>query len=202
MLPTRTTVRLFLLSLLLLPAGVFVPSARGAVLGYDAAVLLLFLLDALLARWTLPLRVRRERPARLSLGAENEVVLVLENTTRRRRWVIVRDEPPPAFRAEPALLEATVPAHGWVRLAYRLLPDQRGNFAFGNIYLRCRGPFGLAWVDRTVPAGEQVQVYPNLLEVRRYEALVRTTLVRAGGYHSRRLPGAGREFSHFREYSV
>ena len=46
-----------------------------------------------------------------------------------------------------------------------------------------------------------MQVYPNLLEVRRYEALVRTTLVRAGGYRAKRLPGAGREFSHFRDYT-
>ncbi len=46
-----------------------------------------------------------------------------------------------------------------------------------------------------------MQVYPNLLEVRRYEALVRATLVRAGGYRSKRLPGAGREFSHYRDYN-
>jgi uncharacterized protein (DUF58 family) len=46
-----------------------------------------------------------------------------------------------------------------------------------------------------------VQVYPNLLEIRRYEALVRTTLVRAGGYRAKRLPGAGREFSHYRDYT-
>ncbi len=51
-------------------------------------------------------------------------------------------------------------------------------------------------------AAEPVQVYPNLLEVRRYEALLRTTLVRAGGYRARRLPGTGREFSHYREYST
>jgi uncharacterized protein (DUF58 family) len=67
--------------------------------------------------------------------------------------------------------------------------------------VRCRGPLGLAAVDRSVAAGEAVQVYPNLLEVRRYEALVRTTLVRAGGYRAKRLPGAGREFSHYRDYT-
>jgi uncharacterized protein (DUF58 family) len=44
-------------------------------------------------------------------------------------------------------------------------------------------------------------VYPNLLEVRRYESLVRATLVRSGGYRAKRLPGAGREFSHYRDYN-
>src|SRR5207244_9548482 len=78
----------------------------------------------------------------------------------------------------------------------------RSNFTCNDIYLRVRVPLWLAWVDRTIPAADPVQVYPNLLEVRRYEALVRTTLVRAGGYRARRLPGAGREFSHFRDYTV
>jgi uncharacterized protein (DUF58 family) len=128
--------------------------------------------------------------------------VVLENRSRRAVRVEVRDEPPAEFRAEPALLHATVPPYGTARLAYRLLPTARGNFSFGDVHVRRQGPLGLAWVDRSVPAGEAVQVYPNLLEVRRYEALVRTTLVRAGGYRSRRLPGAGREFSHFRDYTT
>lgn len=216
MLPTRTTVLLLVGGLLLWLAGLalaLVPTGPlGAlratvpwlVFGFDGAMLMLMLADAGLAwRSTRPgqLLVRRERPARLSLGVDNEIALVLENRGRRRLSLVLRDLPPPAFRAEPALLEVIVPAHGWARAVYRLLPTDRGNFTFGDVALRCRGPLGLACVDRMVPAAEAVQVYPNLLEVRRYEALVRTTLVRAGGYRARRLPGAGREFSHYRDYT-
>jgi uncharacterized protein (DUF58 family) len=221
MLPTRTTVWLFIAGLLLyltalalatlfaglgqwLPWLVEVPVAAYAmwlVVGFDACLLILVLFDGLLARGMAALRVRRERPARLSLGTENEVAIVLENTTRRPLHILVRDEAPPLFRAEPISLEVTIPARGWARLTYRLLPTDRGNFSFGAIHLRCRGPLGLAWADRAIPAGEDVQVYPNLLEIRRYEALVRTTLVRAGGYRAKRLPGAGREFSHYRDYT-
>ena len=43
--------------------------------------------------------------------------------------------------------------------------------------------------------------YDSAATGRRYEALLRTTLVRAGGYRAKRLPGAGREFSHFRDYT-
>jgi uncharacterized protein (DUF58 family) len=175
-----------------------------AVLGFDGFVLLLLCTDAFLAyKATRPHRlgVRRERPARLSLGVQNDIVLVLENHADRRLSLVLRDQPPPAFPVEPVLVSASVPAHGWTRAAYRLLPTDRGNFSFGDVALRCRGPLGLAAVDRTVVLGEAVQVYPNLLEVRRYEALVRTTLVRAGGYRAKRLPGAGREFSHYRDYT-
>jgi uncharacterized protein (DUF58 family) len=220
MLPTRTTVWLLVASLLPWLAGLLLPlAARGSivphaaewadacrwlVLGFDGAVLLLMLLDAWMAyRLSRPARLslRRERPARLSVGVDNEIALVLSNHGRLRLHLLVRDQPPPSFRAEPALLTASVPPHGWARAAYRLLPTDRGNFSFGDVAVRCRGPLGLAHVDRTIPAAEALQVYPNLLEVRRYEALVRTTLVRAGGYRARRLPGAGREFSHYRDYT-
>jgi uncharacterized protein (DUF58 family) len=228
MLPSRTTVLLFLLGLVIHLAGLAYavlhtllverfPGAAGwlpgtgytqwlhwVVFGYLSLVFLAFLLDALFARRSSRrrlLRIQRERPAHLSVGIDNEVVLVIDNAGQRRLRLLLRDEPPATFRAEPVEHSARVPRHGRTRLSYRLLPTERGNFAFGDIHLRCRGPLGLAWAQRSLPAAEPVQVYPNLLEVRRYEALVRTTLVRAGGYRSKRLPGAGREFSHYRDYN-
>jgi uncharacterized protein (DUF58 family) len=215
--PTRLTVWLlvagflawlggFLVSQVGAPGGNDrVVALRAAVIAFDVGVLLLMVLDAILARRlsraTL-LAVRRERPARLSLGVENEVVLVVDNRGPRTLRLLLRDMPPPSFRADPAVLAAVVPPRGRLRARYALLPTERGNFSFGSVAVRVRGPLGLACIDRSVPAGEPVQVYPNLLEVRRYEALLRTTLVRAGGYRSRRLPGAGREFSHYRDYST
>jgi uncharacterized protein (DUF58 family) len=210
--PTRLTVWLLAVGLLLALAGLALPLLVPAIvlpadplwlaLGFDAGALLLMALDGLLAaRAAGRLTVRRERPARLSLGVDNEIVLVFDSRAGRRLTLTARDTPPPAFRAEPALLDVRVPARGWARVAYRLLPTERGNFAFGDVAVRVRGPLGLARCDRALPAAEEVQVYPNLLEVRRYEALVRATLVRSGGYHTRRMPGAGREFSHYRDYS-
>ncbi len=227
MLPTRTTVLLSVLGVAVhllglayavvhavliryfpgaadwLPGTGYTAGLHWLVLGYLGLVLLAFVVDAVLSARSCRarrLRVRRERPARLSVGIDNEVALVLENTGEHRLRLVVRDEPPATFLAEPVEQRVRVPRHGRTRASYRLLPTDRGNFAFGQVYLRCRGPLGLAWTQRTVPAAEPVQVYPNLLEVRRYEALVRTTLVRAGGYRSKRLPGAGREFSHYRDY--
>jgi uncharacterized protein (DUF58 family) len=220
MVPTSRTVWLLVLGLLVWLAGYLVPLAAGPlgigrpdevtaalrlfVVAFDGGVLLLMAADAVLARRAgRPgrLSLRRERPARLSLGVDNEVALVLDNAGPLPLRLVLRDAPPPDFRADPPLLTLTVPARGRARAAYRLLPTDRGNFTFGDVAARCRGPLGLAAVDRALPAAEAVQVYPNLLEVRRYEALVRTTLVRAGGYRARRLPGAGREFSHYRDYN-
>jgi uncharacterized protein (DUF58 family) len=185
-------------------AGAYLGACRWLVFGFHGGIFVLFVADAILAGRAIGRRrltVRRERPARLSLGVDNEITIVLENRVGRRMSVTVRDAPPPLFRAEPVLLHAVAPAYGQVRISYHLLPTERGNFTFGDVAVRCRGPLGLALVDRTFTAAESVQVYPNLLEVRRYESLVRATLVRTGGYRAKRLPGAGREFSHYRDYS-
>src|SRR5947209_6573849 len=125
MLPTRLTVWLFALGLLPLLAGMGYAVIDGAdpavaaalrlfVLTFDVAPFLLFLVDAALAARSRRLRVRRERPPSLSVGVRNEVVVHLDNTGRRHLHVRVRDEPPTAFPVEPALLEAIVPARGWV----------------------------------------------------------------------------------------
>lgn len=214
MLPTRATVWLLVLGLFLWLSGLAAPllpgvSANAAATGrvlvfaFDGLVVVGLFVDGFLASRALRgerIAVRRERPARLSLGVANEVTLEIDHRGGRARLVLFRDEPPAEFPAEPAVLQTVLPARTRVRLSYRLRPTTRGNFAFGGLTVRCRGPLGLAWADRRLPLGETVQVYPNLLEVRRYEALVRTTLVRAGGYRAKRLPGAGREFSHYRDY--
>src|SRR5262245_6593366 len=118
MLPTRTTVLLLLLGLLVhlgglayavlhalivrtfpslggwLPGTGWTASLHGLVLGFDGAVFAAFLLDGLFAwRSSRPrkLRVRRERPARLAVGVENEVVLVIDNLGKRRLRLWLRD---------------------------------------------------------------------------------------------------------------
>jgi uncharacterized protein (DUF58 family) len=207
--PSRITVGLFAIGLIPLIVGI-AASLLGfnstlfplLALGFDAGVLLLFLIDAWLASQRRGLGITREKPARLSVGIDNQMALHVENRQPTALHLLIRDQTPVGFHVDPPQLEVTVPGRGWVRLAYRLLPTERGNFQFGNINVRLRGPLALAWVDRTLDAEEDAQVYPNLLEVRRYEAMMRTTLVRTGGYHIKRLPGASKEFSHFRDYTV
>src|SRR4051812_15235303 len=140
MVPTRTTVLLLALALVvwLVALALSLLPTRGPltlspdlllvshwlVLGFDGCLLLLLAGDVVLAwRASRPgrLTVRRERPARLSLGVANEVGLILENRANHRLRLLVRDAPPPTFSAEPALLEADVPAHGRCQVLYRLL---------------------------------------------------------------------------------
>src|SRR5262245_49235861 len=111
MLPSRLAVWLFVASLALLPLGVLFSPFRG--------LLLLVFVDAALAKRSTQLRVRRDRPARLSLGTDNEISIVVDNLGDRGVSLILRDQPPPQFRAEPGLLDCRLDGHQTVRLNYK-----------------------------------------------------------------------------------
>src|SRR5262249_57411831 len=75
-------------------------------LGFDAFILALFLLDAAAAKWLTRggrLRVRRERPARLSLGVDNDVTLVIDNHAPLPLPLTAPDAAPPPLPPHPPL---------------------------------------------------------------------------------------------------
>jgi uncharacterized protein (DUF58 family) len=182
--------------LLLWDAAYFWPAVA-----FDGVILALFVFDAFAAARARPPEAQRLKPSKLSLGEANEITLQLDNPRGRTERFLVRDTPPTEFTADQIYHDVLLPAHGRARVSYRLLTTDRGNFSFGDIHVRRQGPLGLAQVDQTVPAAEAVPVYPNLLDVRRYEALMRTRFQPDEGYRARRI-GAGREFDHFRDYTV
>jgi uncharacterized protein (DUF58 family) len=214
--PTR---RLFLFLLLAAPLG----AAGGAAAGV-AVLLVLALLAAAVADWRLAgdvarVEARREVADKLSLGAWNPVRLVLRNGTGRALHLDVRDVYPPqlAVRLEgrelapagapgaavavPGRLPRPLAPGAETALTYRLWPRERGDFAFGGLYLRAAGPLGFVRRAYAVPGTEvRVRVYPNLRQVRRFELLARRGAELEAGQRARRVPGASTEFERLREY--
>lgn len=166
-----------------------------------AALVLLALVDA----WFLPGRSvlvwTRTHEPKLSLGAWNPVTLALVNTSGRRLQFQVRD-------AVPQLLipdrdsgggESTPGDTATVR--YSIYPVHRGDYAFGPISARFRGPLGLAWRQQATYIEDGVKVYPNLLAVRRYESLLHRGMLHEIGLRRSRRRGTGTEFERLRDYT-
>ena len=85
---------------------------------------------------------------------------------------------------------------------YYLRPLRRGDYRFGDISLRWRGPLGLVTRQGRVPAANPVKVYPNLLDVRRYDLLLRRNRLQEIGLRHSRLFGQGTEFERLRDYQA
>ncbi len=192
-------------TLLLLTAGL-VPIALAffshsffvAAAVWDAAVLALAVWDCLQASSPRHVRVSRTWGGVAALGRELCVELTIESNLRAPLRGQVLDNLPPALfpDAPPWLAFAGAPA----RVRYLFRPAERGDAAMDEVYLRCRGPLGLAerWGIASLP--QTVRVYPalhgtggetwTLAHSRRTEAAIRRLRAR----------GQGREFESLREY--
>jgi len=188
------------LALLAAAAPLFLLSPLVA-LGVDAVLLILLFFDRAGIPGEDRLTVARRSPARLSLGAQGEVEVRLDNRTPRRVRVRVTDDLPPILeRVGDDVLDLWVPARGEEAVRYPVRTLRRGDGAFGDLHLRVAGPLGLAWRQRRVPRADPVRVVPGVLEVKRYRLLGMRNRLREAGFRSVRQRGEGGQFESLREY--
>ncbi len=196
---TRLWVGLCVLSAPAMAAG-FVPGLWSAVLLLDVMFILAAVADGMLAR-RLSLEAWRELPARLSVGVPNRVQVHLVNKGGRAAWVKVKDDAPEAFDVAPSELQLLLSGNSRAKVAYRATPQQRGRFGFGDLHLRVRGPYGLLWHERRVPAEAEAPVYPDMRGASRLllsgAALDLVNL----GLRQLRRDGRGTEFARLRDYA-
>src|SRR5215207_9893035 len=180
--------------------GTWVPVLQWGALAYLLLCVVLLALDYRLAEGPRRFEATREHDIKLSLGAQNPVRLLIHTRGRRPARFWVRDEPPDDFGIDTRTLTGSAGPHqGW-QGRYHVLPLRRGDYAFGNLNLRWLSPLGLVRRQGIVAPASPVKVYPNLLEVRRYDLLLRQNRLQELGLRHARLLGTGTEFERLREY--
>lgn len=169
---------------------------------------LLLFCALLVADWQLSAHPRdwqitRQHDQRLSLATENPITLqvrLLRATRPLRIWV--RDTPPPSFHVAEHLriLSATIVAREPMPLVYTVYPPRRGDYRFGDLYLRWESALRLWQRQTRFPAGASVKVYPNLVDVKKYDLLLRRNRLWELGVRNLRILGVGAEFERLRDY--
>lgn len=147
--------------------------------------------------------IKRSHEKRLSLGVDNPITVELTLRRGGRPLTLwLRDEPPPSFRCHPnpPLLAATVLPRQPTQFVYQVNPPRRGDYRFGDLHLRWRTVLGLWQRQTTFAAADGVKVYPNLVDVRKYDLLLRKNRLWELGLRNTRLRGAGSEFERLRDY--
>lgn len=197
---TLRGVLILLLAAPIIATGTWAPVLEWVAGLYVLVSLGLFALDWRLADNIGRFDLSRQHDTKLSLGADNPIQLSVRNRSRRPATFWLRDEPPDAFNINTRILSGTVAAHGVWQDTYRVRPLRRGDYRFGNLNLRWQGPLGLMVRQGRVEAASPVKVYPNLLDVRRYDLLLRRNRLQELGLRHTRLFGEGTEFERLREY--
>jgi len=141
----------------------------------------------------------REQLPRLSIGRDNPVTLKVSAPKAAARLQIF-DRYPPEFDEIPMPLVVDLPAKTAKQVIYQVFPTQRGQYQWGDIQIRQRGPWGLAWRSWTVPAAQTVAVYPDLVGLRSLS--IKLAIQSTGNVRQRKWVGIGTEFAELREYAI
>lgn len=191
---------MLLLAAPIMAMGTWLPGLQWLAIGLIVLVIALFVLDWRGAGHISTFQVKRTHDTKLSLGADNPISLSVRSLQRRKIIFRLRDEPPDDFQIDTSVLNGEVSPRDTWQGVYYVRPLRRGDYGFGNLNLRWQGPFGLVIRQASIEAQSPVKVYPNLLDVQRYDLLLRRNRLQELGLRNTRLFGEGTEFERLRDY--
>lgn len=200
MLPSTRGLLVLLFAVPLIALGAFLRGMEWLGWAYALLILILFFVDWRVTGSLDRFDVERIHENKLSLGVQNAIKLHVRNRSRRGTRLRVRDEAPEEFHIETRVMEGNVTPLGMWNHIYHVQPLRRGDYTFGNITLRWLGPLGLVYRQGTVQAKKSVKVYPNLMDVRKYDLMLRKNRLQEMGLRHTRMFGEGTEFERLREY--
>jgi uncharacterized protein (DUF58 family) len=200
MLFTTRSLLLLLITAPLLALATWFPFMQWVAWAYALVIFAMIYTDWRMAGKITQFDLMRTHDTKLSLGAENPIRVSLRNRSWSGVNFTLRDEAPEQFKIETRTIEGHVAPRGTWESVYHVRPLRRGDYQFGDLSLRWLGPLRLVIRQAKVEAKEPVKVYPNLLDVRRYDLLLRRNRLQEMGLRTTRQFGEGTEFERLREY--
>lgn len=147
-----------------------------------------------------PIKVERDLSERLNLADENFVKLTVRNQTVQPIHYTLIEGYPNELQERSEAFSGLITAGSSKEHKYHFVPKQRGAFTFGNPFVIIRSMFFLASRRIECALEETVQVYPSVLQMKKYELLVfQQQKMDAGIKRIRRL-GNNSEFEQIKSY--
>ena len=167
---------------------------------WDALVLLAALLDGLRLPAAAKLTVGRSWSNAPALDSETEIELTVENHGKTILDCRLIDDLPSALVAEPATLRLTAFPGVPAKLRYCVVPNERGDWKTGWLYVRYRSPLGLLERWAMAPLTQTVRVYPALRASEEQHIFLARSRQIDLQLRRARQRGLGRDFESLREY--
>jgi len=200
MLPSPRLIILVMAAAPLFLAGALFEGAAAIGVLYLMILALCTGLDALLLPRRTHILVTRNVSERVSVGYPTALSVTVENRTRRRMEIQIAQDGPEEIEISPDRARAVIGHGGIAMLDFRLTARQRGEFQLGRVFVRVLPALGLLYRQFTVDLPTQIQVFPNLMNVRRTELLARRGSSYEQGLARLRSIGQGFEFESLRKY--
>ncbi|HLP94917.1 MAG TPA: DUF58 domain-containing protein, partial [Saprospiraceae bacterium] len=179
------------------PFGWLFPLAQTALVGLAGLVLT----DGLLLYVRKPaILCRRELNPVFSLSDPNPVYIHIENQSNQFFYLNIADELPVQFQKRDAEIACALPPQERYRLESKLVPLTRGVYAFGNINVFVRTRLGLIERRLVFEQTQQVDVYPSIIQMKRYELRAMRQIAHDTGIKKMRRIGHSYEFDQIKNY--
>jgi len=200
MLPSLRLVIMVMAAAPLFLAGTIYDIFAGLGVVYIALLVFYTVLDALLLPRQRNIRVQRIAPNRISLNIPTRIVFEVQNLCRRRVEVQLAEDAPATMDARPARCRAVLEPGQRKTLEYRLVAHQRGRYELCDVYVRVLPAMGLLYRQFKTRLPAELRVFPNLMNLSKYELLARRGLSFDQGLARLKRIGQGSEFESLRPY--
>ena len=138
---------------------------------------------------------------KLSLGDPQEVKYMLTNASNSDLDIALVDELPYQLQLRDEIINCKVISGNAVVKKLQITPLKRGLYEFGNINLYISSPrIGFIQQRMIIDAVEDSEVYPSIIQMRKYELQVFSKTAFLSGIRKARKIGESDEFEHIRPY--
>lgn len=145
------------------------------------------------------IEVNRKMSSALSLGDENEIVLMIQNRSNLVFDAEVVDELPVQLQVR-SFSEKLRLSPGVIERRYQVRPLSRGEYLFGNVHVFIRSRLGLITRRLSTDKEQSVPVYPSMIQMKKYEIKSSARLATEHGVKKVRRIGHSYEFEQIKQY--
>lgn len=147
-----------------------------------------------------PLKVERTMNNRLNLGDDNPISLTVTNQTLQPISFSLIEGYPVEMQDRSTVLSGLLAPNGQKTFSYIFTPKSRGQYTFGNVFIIMRSIFFMASRRIDVDLTETADVYPSVLQMKKYELLVFQQQKTSTGIKKIRRLGNNSEFEQIKNY--
>ncbi len=187
------------LYLLLFSAGSNIASSGLTLLAINAAIFVVLIADTRSLPPAGQLIGRRSHAAIFSLAVPEQLTVTVMNTSDHAVAGPLRLPLPASISTAQDTVQVTIPAQGIVEVPFTLVAKQRGRHKCLPLELRAKSRLGLVVKRFLLCPQDEIVVYPNVKEAKRWQFAVRKRRDDPGLRNTRVL-GIGTDFESLREY--
>jgi uncharacterized protein (DUF58 family) len=159
------------------------------------------LMDAVLLPRRRHVEITRRVAQRIALNEPASVYFDVHNRSRRTLSISLAEDLPEHLESEPAVVNLTLGPGASGTVSCHLRAAKRGRYVLSDLDVRILPAWGLLYRQFRAATPAEVDVFPNLRNISRYDLLLRRGLTVEQGLARLRMLGQGSEFESLRHYS-